>query len=105
MLIGQDLINEFILMHPYQPTYHITHTLSIIRTKMGLTFSGYFDVDTFRKLKLSFKKEKKMKKILYPKVESLNKETFSFLDKIQVSKTLRLNINNHNFHYMDYFCK
>lgn len=105
MLIGQDLMNEFILMHPYKPTYHITHNLSIIRTKMGLTFSGYFDADTFRKLKLSFKKEKKMKKVLCSKAESLKKKTFLFLDKIQVSKNLRLNINNYNLKYIHYFSK
>ncbi|KAH9397056.1 hypothetical protein TYRP_003360, partial [Tyrophagus putrescentiae] len=45
MLIGQDLLNAHFNIHPIQPTYHITPSLVIIRTKMGLAFLGQFDIE------------------------------------------------------------
>ncbi|KAH9409431.1 hypothetical protein TYRP_010438 [Tyrophagus putrescentiae] len=76
MIIGQDLINEHILMQPRQPTYHISPFLSIVRTKMGLTFSGRFKVERFAKWKLSRRQTKKMKNILYPSEAALNRNNF-----------------------------
>lgn len=68
MIIGQDLINRFILMHPYQPTYHVNDSLTITRTKMGLTFAGLFDVEEFSKWTLSSDESQQMKEILSPEL-------------------------------------
>ncbi len=38
MLIGQDLLNAHFNVHPRQPTYHISPSLVLFRTKMGLAF-------------------------------------------------------------------
>ncbi len=66
MIIGQDLLNAHFNIHPIQPTYHITPSLAIIRTKMGIAFLGQFDTDKFKQWILSTTESQKMKEALYP---------------------------------------
>ncbi len=70
MLIGQDLLNAHFNVHPRQPTYHISPSLVLFRTKMGLAFMGQFDTEKFKHWTISKKKTKEMKIALY----SLNKD-------------------------------
>ena len=65
MLIGQDLLNAHFNVHPRQPTYHISPSLVLFRTKMGLAFMGQFDTEKFKQWTMSKKKAEKVRKALY----------------------------------------
>ncbi len=84
MIIGQDLLNAHFNIHPIQPTYHITPSLAIIRTKMGIAFLGQFDTEKFKQWTLSTVEAQKMKEALYLKST----------DEIDISPAQREEINN-----------
>lgn len=65
MLIGQDLLNAHFNVHPRQPTYHISSSLMLFRTKMGLAFMGQFDTEKFKQWMMSEKEAEVMKRALY----------------------------------------
>lgn len=107
MVIGQDLLNRFFMMHPSQPTYHLTRYLSITRTKMGLVLSGYLSARKFFKKTLSLAKAKEMKSTLYPELfdqKSLPTEALSsFLAKRKVTQGLHVKLRIEK--YTEYLCK
>ncbi|KAH9390779.1 hypothetical protein TYRP_006363 [Tyrophagus putrescentiae] len=78
MLIGQDLLNAHFNVHPCQPTYHISPSLVLFRTKMGLAFMGQFDTEKFKQWTNSKKKAKEMKIALYSFTYLLDRYAESF---------------------------
>ena len=107
MILGLDLLNRFILMHPHQPIYHITPKLAIIRTKMGLTFSGPFDVEKFAKWKLNLKKSQVLKKTLYPKQSQQNALSNDTLVSVQKKQQLANVLKDELviYEHSEYLCK
>ena len=66
MLIGRDLLNAHFITPPYQRSYHITPSLVLFRSAMGLSFMGNFNVKKFSKATLSAVELAKIKATLYP---------------------------------------
>lgn len=93
-------------MQPRQPTYHIAPLLSIVRTKMGLTFSGPFKVERFVKWKLSRRQAKKMKNILYPSEAALNRNGISLLStKLKIAQSLKFDFSLFRLKFNEYYRK
>ena len=107
MILGLDLLNRFILMHPHQPIYHITPKLVIIRTKMGLTFSGPFNVEKFSKWKLNSNKNKILKKTLYPEQSQQNVLSNDTLVSVQKKQKLANILKDELviYEHSEYLCK
>lgn len=113
MLIGQDLLNRFILMHPYQPTFRIPPHLSITRTKLGLVLSGYLNVKEFSEWTLAEAEAKRMKETLYPELshqKSPPKEDAlsSLRTKLNIEKELQFKMGHYGKGInllTEYFCK
>ena len=103
MIIGQDLMNAHFNIHPIQPTYHITPSLAIIRTKMGLVFLGQFDTDKFKQWTLSTTETQKMKEILYP--NNTNEFDISTVQKEEINNILTFNIFDIKKNLIELICK
>ena len=92
MLIGQDLLNAHFNMTPLQPTYHITPSLAIIRTKMGLAFIGHFDTEKFKKWSLSATETQKIKETLYPESDG-NEFELSLIQREELNNILTYKVS------------
>ena len=106
MLIGQDLLNAHFNMTPLQPTYHITPSLAIIRTKMGLVFIGKFNTKKFKRWRLTSTEVKRMKKSLYPNNEKRDDiKKISLVQKEEVDNILTLKVSDIKRNWSQFFCK
>ncbi len=106
MLIGQDLLNAHFNMTPLQPTYHITPSLAIIRTKMGLVFIGKFNTKKFKRWRLTSTEVKRMKKALYPDNEkSDSRIKISSVQKEKLNNTLAFKVFDIKRSWKEYACK
>ncbi len=106
MLIGQDLLNAHFNMTPLQPTYHITPSLAIIRTKMGLAFIGKFDKKKFRQWRLNATETQKLKATLYPDNEKSDDiKKISLVQKEEIDNILTLNVSDIKRNWSQFFCK
>ena len=103
MLIGQDLLNAHFNIHPIQPTYHITPSLVIIRTKMGLAFLGQFDIEKFKKWTLSANEIQKMIETLYPK--NINKMDMSLAQREEINRILTFNVSLNHQDWIEFISK
>lgn len=102
MYIGQDLLNRHFLMQPYQPVAHLTPSLALLRTKMGLTLLGSFSRATFARWTPTNAQVRKLKEVLLfssqgsPHLESraveLEKATRRKV-KTQVNESLTFNLS------------
>ncbi len=100
MIIGQDLLNAHFNIHPIQPTYHITPSLTIICTKMGIAFLGQFDTEQFKQWNLSTAESQKMKEALYP--NNTDEFDISTAQKEKVNSILTFKIKKN---WIDLICK
>lgn len=106
MLIGQDLLNAHFNMTPFQPTYHLSSSLAIIRTKMGLTFTGQFDMKKFLLWNVSETEIKKIKETLYPaKNDKKNDDDLSTTQREEIDKLLTFKVANVKQSWSEYTCK
>ncbi len=103
MIIGQDLLNAHFNIHPIQPTYHITPSLAIIRTKMGIAFLGQFDTDKFKQWTLNRTKIRKIKKKLHSK--KTNEIDISSTQKEKINDILTLDISDIKKNLIELICK
>ena len=106
MIIGQDLLNAHVNLHPFQPTYHITPSLAIIRTAMGPAFVGQFDIEKFKQWTLSTIEAKIMKETLYSEQtdEQLNFDITSD-QKDEISKVLLYKVPDVKKNWIEFICK
>ncbi len=106
MLIGQDLLNAHFNMQPLQPTYHITPSLAIIRTKMGLAFIGKLDIEKFKQWTLSETEAQKMKETLYSENKKIVNEIEMLpFQKEELNNILTFKISDIKRSWFEYICK
>ena len=104
MFIGQDLLNAHFNMTPLQPAYHITPSLAIIRTKMGLAFIGHFDTEKFKKWSLSATETQKIKETLYPESDG-NEFELSLIQKEELNNILTYKVSEIKQSWRDFIRK
>lgn len=115
LVIGQDLLSRYFLIKPFQPTYHLTPFLALVRTTMGLTLLGFFEKHNFDKWTPPQEEVARVKEALLvegPKKQqnstSKTLETAGNQLQLQLKKALTFDSSKlivPNIHYKFVFCK
>ena len=109
-------MDRFVFMHPFQPTYHLTPSLALTRTKIGLTFSGWLDYQTLNSWKVTPEEVKRIENTLYPEnnsnqpepsfeIKAKQQTTLSLQTQTKLNKLLTLKLSSTSLSYVDYYCK
>ena len=109
-------MDRFVFMHPFQPTYHLTPSLALTRTKIGLTFSGWLDYQTLNSWKVTPEEVKRIENTLYPEnnsnqpepsfeIKAKQQTTLSLQTQTKLNKLLTLKLFSTSLIYVDYYCK